>query len=116
MSYLESIPLAAGADLSASQYKAVVVGGTIAANALAMGIQQNKPDASGKDLTVGYFGRSRYVAKAAINAGALLTVTESGYMSTVTSGQSCIGRAIAAVSSGGIGEGIFNFANGMLIA
>lgn len=116
MSYLESIPLAAGADLSAAQYKAVVVGGTIAADATALGILQNKPAASGRDATVGFLGRSRYVANAAISAGALLTVTTSGYMSTVTSGQACIGRAIAAVSSGAIGEGIFNFASGLLIA
>lgn len=111
MSYLESIPLAAGADLSASQYKAVVVAGTIAATgATAIGIQQNKPSAVGRDLTVGYLGRSRYVAAAAVAAGARLTVTTSGYMTTVVSGQAIVGRAVAAVSSGGIGEGIFNFA------
>lgn len=111
MSYLESIPLEAGADLSASQYKAVVVAGTIAANGdTAIGIQQNKPSASGRGLTAGYLGRSRYVASAAISAGARLTVTTSGYMVTVTSGDAIVGRALAAVSSGGIGEGIFNFA------
>ncbi|MCK5609665.1 hypothetical protein KAR91_47770 [Candidatus Pacearchaeota archaeon] len=111
MSYLESIPLAAGADLSASQYKAVVVAGTIAADGdTAIGIQQNKPAASGRDLTVGYAGRSRYYAGAAVVAGARLTVTTSGWFTTVVSGGAIVGRALAAVSSGGIGEGIFNFA------
>lgn len=116
MSYLESIPLAAGADLSGGQYKAVVVGGTIAADATAIGILQNKPDAVGRDAAVGYAGRSRYIAGAAVSAGALLMVTTSGYMITVTSGETCQGRAIAAVTSGGTGEGIFNFTNGQVLA
>lgn len=116
MSYLESVPVEAGADLSSAQYKAIKIDGTIAADASAIGILQNKPSASGRDATAGYLGRSRYVAGAAVSAGAQLTVTTSGYMITVTSGTAVVGKALGAVSSGGIGEGIFNFATGLLIA
>jgi len=117
MSYLDSIPVAAGADLSASQYKAVTMAGVIAANGnTAAGILQNKPAATGRDATVGYLGRSRYYAGAAVAAGAQLMVTTSGWLITATSGYAVVGKARAAVSSGGIGEGVFNFATGLIIA
>lgn len=109
--YQDNIALQAGADLTSTQYKAVAVGGTIAANnTAAMGIQQNKPR-SGEPLTVAMHGRSFYVAAGAIAAGAALIVTTSGYMTTATSGTFPVGRNLEAVSSGGIGEGYFNFAN-----
>lgn len=109
--YQENIPIAAGADLSAAQYKAVAIGGTIAANnGAALGILQNKPAASGRDATVCYAGRSRYVAGAAITAGNRICVTTSGFMVAVTSSDFGVGTALATVSSGEIGEGIFNFA------
>jgi len=115
MSYLESIPVIAGADLTAKQYKCVAVAGTIAADGTAIGLLQNKPN-TGRDATVGYAGRSRFVASDTVAAGALLTPTTNGFMVTVGSGDPCFGRALSAVASGGIGEGIFNFANGLLIA
>ena len=115
MSYLESIPVEAGQDLTAAQYKAITVGGTIASGATAIGILQNKPD-NGQDATAGYAGRSRYVAGAGVTAGANLSVTTSGYLITTTSGSPVVGRALAAVSSGGIGEAIINFASGLVIA
>lgn len=118
-SYLMSIPVNATENLntgsindgSGHQYKAVDVDGTIAADAGAIGILQNKPK-SGEDATVGFMGRSRYVAGAAVAAGARITVTTSGYMITCTSGSAPLGRAIGAVGSGGIGEAIINFAGG----
>ena len=110
MSYQESVPVKAGADLSAAQYKAVTVSGTIAANnTTALGILQNKPDASGKDATVAYAGRVRYYAGGAVAAGNRLTVTTSGWVTATGSNQIGVGTALGAVSSGGIGEGIFNF-------
>lgn len=110
MAYLESIPVVATEDLSDTQYKAIDIDGTIAqAGTTPIGIQQNK-GVSGRDITAGYAGRSRYYAGAAVAAGARLTVTTSGWFTTVASGGQIVGRALAAVSSGGIGEGIFNFA------
>ena len=114
MAYLESIPVNAGADLSDDeQYKAIAIGGTIAATGnTTIGILQNKPK-SGEDATLGYAGRSRYRAGAAVAAGGLMTVTGSGWLVTVSSGDVSVGKALGAVSSGGIGEGIFNFVNGL---
>lgn len=110
MSYLESVPVVAGADLSTMQYKAVAVGGTIAANNTgALGILQNKP-ISGQDATVGIAGRSRYVAGAAVSAGDRLTVTTSGFIIEANTTALGAGTALGDVASGGIGEGYFNFA------
>lgn len=110
--YLSSIPVNAGEDLSGAQYKAVEIDGTVAASsAVAVGILQNKPRA-GEDGTAGFMGRSRYVAGAAVAAGAGLMATTSGYLITVTSGNIGVGKALGAVSSGGIGEAIVNFVPG----
>ena len=67
--YQFNIPLIAGADLRASQYKAVVVAGTIAADNTAIGLQQNKPN-TGENLSACIGGRSLYVAGGAVAAGA----------------------------------------------
>ena len=109
--YDDRIAVPAGQDLTACQYKAVAIGGTIAAaNTAAVGILQNKPKIN-EDAAVAFAGRSYYVAGAAVTAGAQLSVTTSGYMiTTVASGSSPCGKALAAVASGGRGEGIFNFA------
>lgn len=119
MGYLDSIPVEATEDLSSSvegvggQYKAINIDGTFAqAGDLPIGIQQGKAQ-NGDDATAGYNGRSRFVAGAAtIAAGARLTVANSGYMVTAGSGDDFVGRNLAAVASGGISEGIFNFAAG----
>ena len=109
-----SIQLAAGADLNTgngtgAQYKAVAVGGTIAAtNATTVGLLQNKPK-NGEDAEVGYEGHMKGVAGAAISAGALLMVTTSGYVITRTAITLPCGRAITAAASGGTVEGLFNF-------
>lgn len=108
--YDNNVPVAAGADLSACQYKAVAVGGTIAANnGATLGILQNKPDAVGKDATVCVFGRSRYSAGGAVTKGNRVTVTTSGWFVAVASNQLGCGTALDTVSSGGIGDGVFNF-------
>lgn len=110
MGYLSSVPFDAGEDLSAAQYHAVQIGGTLATTgANAIGLIQNKPE-SGQDGTAGFMGRSRYRAGAAVAAGAQLTVTTSGWLITATSGSYPVGKALGAIGSGGIAEGIFNFA------
>lgn len=102
--------VSAGQDLSTSQYKAIAVGGTIAATSkAAMGILQNKPE-NGEDASLDMIGPSRYKAGAAVTAGANLAVTTSGWFITAASGDSGVGKAFATVTSGSIGEGMFNFA------
>lgn len=110
MGYQYSIPVVAGADLSGQQYKAIAVGGTIAAtNTLAMGLLQNKPK-SGEDATLAYLGRSKFRAGGAVTAGGAVKVTTSGWIVAVASGDLAAGKALEAVSSGGIGEGVFGIA------
>lgn len=108
--YGDDVGFRAGADLSAGQYKAVTIGGTIAANnTTALGLLQNKPQAN-EDASMRVAGRSRYRAGAAVDSGSLLMVTTSGWLIAVTSGSLPCGQAFEGVSSGSIGEGYFNFA------
>lgn len=112
MSYLESVPVISGADLTAKQYKVIAIDGTLAVSGVAcIGILQNKA-ASGRDATAGYAGRSRYVAGGTVTAGARLQVTSGGWLTAVVSGDAAqmVGTSLGAVSSGGIGEAIVNFA------
>lgn len=109
--YLQSVPVSAGADLSSHQYKAVQIDGTLATNnSDALGILQNKPSASGRDATVGYSGRTRYVAGGAVTAGNRLAVQSGGWLTAVTTVQLGVATALGAVSSGGVGEAIVHFA------
>lgn len=109
-----SLQLTAGADLNAAggtgaQFKAIAVGGTIAANnSLTMGLLQNKPK-NGEDATVGYFGHMKGTAGGTITAGGLVKVTTSGYLLAVTSNDIACGQAITAAASGATVEGLFNF-------
>ena len=109
----ETLALAAGADLSAAQHKAVAIGGTIAAtSAAAIGLLKNKPGASGRPATVGYFGHMKAYAGAAITAGAQVQVTTSGFIIAATSLGNCVGKCITAAASGDLFDGIFNFTTG----
>ena len=109
MSYKESIPVVATEDLSVAQYHACDIDGTLAqVGDTAIGILQNKPE-SGEDGELAYTGRSRYRAGGAITIGARLTCAASGWVTACVSGGAIVGRALSAVGSGSIGEGIFNF-------
>lgn len=108
-----TITVQSGADHSGggSQFKAVAIGGTIAAaNTAAVGILQNNPK-SGEHMTVAYMGRMKAYAGGAIAAGAAVKVTTSGYLVAVASGDGAVGKATLAANSGSIFEFIGNFAN-----
>lgn len=107
----ETIQVTAGADLSgaASLYKAIAVGGTIAAaNNATIGLLQNKPK-SGEDATLGYKGHMKGVAGAAITAGLNLKVTTSGFLIVVVSADGSCGKALSTAASGATVEGLFDF-------
>ena len=114
MSYINCIPVViATTDLNndLSQYHAVIIGGTIApAGSTACGILQNRPKI-GEDGSVAYSGRSRYRAGGSVTAGGLISVAASGWFTAAVSGGYAVGRATQTVTSGSIGEGVFNFAN-----
>ena len=106
----ETVTIQAGADLSAAQHKAIVVAGTIAADSLtAVGLVQNKPDATGKQATVGYSGLMKGHAGDSISKGAKVMVTTSGWLITATSAGNVVGRALLAANSGDLFPGLFNF-------
>lgn len=99
----------AAQDLRTHQYKAVTIGGVVAAtNTAAMGIQQNKPDNT-EDLSILIAGRSRFRAGGAVTAGGAIKVVTSGWFEACASGDLACGKAFEAVSSGAIGEGHFDF-------
>lgn len=84
--------------------------GDFAANGKeATGILQYGCD-SGQYATVGYFGRMKATAGAAVtSADTLLTITASGYAIAATSGSWCVGKTCEAMTSGMIFTGLFNF-------
>jgi hypothetical protein len=92
----------AGADLSALQHTAVLVGSsgfvTAGAGAPADGFLQNDP-ASGEIANVRITGVSKAVAGAAVAQGAEVTVGTTGKIITATSGDNIIGRALEAASA-----------------
>ena len=106
----ESVTLDAGADLSTHQYKAIAIGGTIAASSLlTIGFLQNKPAASGRSATIGYSGHMKAYAGAAISAGGDVMVTTSGFIIDATSAGNICGKVLAAANSGDLVHGLFNF-------
>ena len=102
----------AGADLSSMQYKVIAVAGTIAAeNDTALGILKNKPE-SGQHASVAVEGSMKGYAAAAIADGARVSVTTSGFLTTVASGDGTqVGKAIGAANSGDLFNFQGNFAN-----
>lgn len=106
----------AGADLSGADkpYKAIAIGGTIAAtSATTIGILLNKPRAN-EHATLAYEGEVKVWAGAAITAGDKLTVTNSGFFITApASGGASLtcGRALATAASGDLVRALVNFVN-----
>jgi len=100
----------AGEDLTANQYSAIALSdGKVANEGLeASGILLNKPK-NGEFLTLGYFGEIKFRAGVGLSVGDRLRVTTSGYMISAASGYYFAGRAKAAVTSGSLGTGFFNF-------
>lgn len=118
--YVSTIGVPATVDLSALQWRAIAIGGTLAATSqLTIGLLANKPQ-SGDDASLNFMGRSKFAAGATILAGASLSVTNSGWLITtaVASGNSTliVGKSEFAVVSGGVGNGLFNFTGGTLVA
>lgn len=115
-----TITIASGADLSnkAYQHKAVTLAGTVGTAAgTAIGLLKSfgSPNqGAGEHVTVGYFGQMKAVAGAAVNSGARVAATTSGYIIAATSAQlfdggAVCGRALEGASSGDIFTGLFNF-------
>lgn len=95
----------AGADLSASQYRAVALNSSskivlaAAAGADTIGILQNDPKLD-EDATVKYRDVTKAVAGGAFNPGDRLTTDASGRVVVAAVGNTIIGRALTAGALG----------------
>jgi hypothetical protein len=109
--YLDTT-IEAGADYSGSgkQYHAIALAdGELAANGgEASGILLSKP-ADTHFAQMGYLGEMKFAAGLAITKDDPLTVTTSGWFTAAASGDYIVGRAKAAVTSGSVGTGFFQF-------
>ncbi len=109
-----TVPTATDLSAKANQYKAITVGGTIAASAAtAIGLLQHNPRSSAVALTLGVLGTMKAHAGAAVNSGARLTVTTSGYIIAATSANIAAGdvrgTALEGASSGDLFKAWFVF-------
>jgi hypothetical protein len=106
----ESLTIESGADYrTVGQHKAVVVAGTIAATAAAIGLIKSKP-ADNENLRVGYKGIMKFLAGGAITAGVNMTVTTSGFIVSQGSADGAtVGKCLVTASSGDLGLGVFDF-------
>lgn len=97
----------ASADLSADQFKLVIIDSNgqaaLAGAGVAVdGVLQNKPSAQGQAATVWGVGSvSKVVAGAAVAAGAAVTPDASGLAVTAASGDYILGRALEAATASG---------------
>jgi hypothetical protein len=102
----------AGADLSGegSKFKAITIGGTIAAGPnLAAGILRHGAQ-QGANVSLAYHGVTKVLAGAAVSTvGFPLKVTTSGWIIAAASGDVSIGRALATAASGDLVQAFVDF-------
>lgn len=111
----KALQIVAGADLdtAASRFKAVTIGGTIAAsvNYQAAGILRHGGK-TGEALSVVYEGITKVMAGAAITSGGMqLKITTSGFIIAAVSGDLSIGRALSFCASGDLVQAFVDFKN-----
>ena len=109
----ETLTVTAGQDLRTHMFKAVSLAGTVAATtAAAVGLLRNKAN-NGEHATLAYKGIMKGYAGAAINSGALVGVTTSGFLITVT-GSAYVGKCLATAGSGDIFPFVGDFNMGLV--
>ncbi len=109
----ETLTVTAGADLTGHLFKAVTLAGTVAGStAVARGILRTKSE-NGDHATVAYKGQMKAYAGAAINSGAQVGVTASGFLITVTT-SAYVGRALASAASGDVFPFVGDFTMGLI--
>jgi len=106
-----TIPVQITGDLSTYKYHVLTLSGARAyTTANVAGLLRTK-SISGDHAAVGIFGNMKYKAGGTVAIGGHLTVSASATLEQATSGDIVFGKALAAVASGDIGEGFFNFAS-----
>jgi hypothetical protein len=106
--HFETITVVASQDLTTHQFKPVdLAGGVGVTSLLSVGILQNKAF-TGDHATLAYKGQMKAYSGAAINSGALVGVTVSGFLITVTTSAS-VGYAKSSAASGDLFELVGSF-------
>ncbi len=106
--HFDTITVVASQDLTGHQFKPVGLDGLVAeTSAAAKGLLQSKGK-SGDHVTVGYRGEMKGYVGAAVNSGAQLGVTTSGYLISVATSE-YVGIALASAASGALIRGMFDF-------
>jgi len=109
----ETLTVTASQDLTGHMYKPVdLAGGVAEASLAAMGILLNKAY-TGDHATLAYKGQMKAYAGAAINSGAQVGVTTSGFLITVT-GSAYVGIALESAGSGDIFPFVGDFIMGQV--
>lgn len=109
------VAIAAGADLSALQYRVIDVAGTLGTNnSAALGVLLNKPKVN-ESAAVAFSGHMKAYCGGTISAGNRLKAVASGYVTAVaavasgTAPDGSIGKALKAATSGSLVEFIGDF-------
>jgi hypothetical protein len=104
----ETLTVVASQDLTGHMFKAVdLSGGVGVTSLLSVGILRNKAY-TGDHATVAYKGQMKAYAGAAINSGAHVGVTTSGFLISVASTTN-VGLCLATAASGDIFSFVGNF-------
>lgn len=111
-----SAPIPAAQDLTdpTTRFKALTIGGTIAANVNQAAGLLRTSCRSGETASVAYEGLTKAVAGAAITTpGFPLKITTSGFIIAASSGDATCGRywQNAACASGDLIQGLFDFSD-----
>lgn len=100
MNQVQSITLEAGADLSAGQFRFVLVAAdgqvdlVASAGGTATGVLLNDPDAAGKAATVAYAGVVKVVAGGTVASGAKVQSDASGEAILAATGDHVLGQCL----------------------
>ncbi len=109
----ETLTLVASQDLTGHQFKAVDLSGGVAINSLiAVGILRTKA-AVGDHATVAYKGQMKAIAGGAINSGAQVGVTASGFLISVATSR-YVGICLTTAGSGDIFPFVGDFNMGLI--
>ncbi len=109
----ETITVVASQDLTGHQFKAVDLSGGVAINSLiAVGILRTKAF-TGDHATVAYKGQMKAIAGGAINSGAQVGVTASGFLISVVTSR-YVGICLTTAGSGDIFPFVGDFNMGLI--
>lgn len=111
--HYDTLTVTASQDLTGHMFKPVGLDGLVAETTLAaMGILRNKAN-TGDHATLAYRGQMKAYAGAAINSGAQVGVTTSGFLITVTT-SAYVGICLTTAASGDIFPFVGDFIMGQI--